>query len=114
VGAGEYTDNSIGAAGSTGLGELNIMVCGGFLTVEHMRRGMKPADAAMETLKRVLALAPPRLIDAAGKPKFGLQYYAINKKGEFGAASMFPAQYSGCDERGAALYDCAHLFERAS
>jgi N4-(beta-N-acetylglucosaminyl)-L-asparaginase len=114
VGAGEYTDNSIGAAGSTGLGELNIMVCGGFLTVEHMRRGMKPADAAMETLKRVLTQTPPRLIDAAGKPKFGLQYYAINKKGEFGAASMFPAQYSGCDERGAALYDCAHLFERSS
>jgi len=113
IGAGQYTDNSIGAAGSTGLGEANIVSCGGFLTVEHMRRGMKPADAAMETLKRVLTMVPPMLIDAAGKPKFGLQYYAINKKGEFGAASFFPAQYAGCDERGAALYDCAHMFEPA-
>ncbi|MEP6475501.1 MAG: N(4)-(beta-N-acetylglucosaminyl)-L-asparaginase, partial [Gemmatimonadota bacterium] len=111
IGAGQYTDNSIGAAGSTGLGEANIAVCGGFLTVEHMRRGMKPADAAMETLKRVLTMAPSFLITASGKPKFGLQYYAINKKGEFGAASFFPAQYAGCDERGAALYDCAHMFE---
>ena len=113
VGAGQYTDNTIGAAGSTGLGEANIVSCGGFLTVEHMRRGMKPADAAMETLKRVLTMVPPRQIDQAGKPTFGLQYYAINKKGEFGAASFFPAQYAGCDERGAALYDCAHMFEPA-
>src|SRR5256886_3949095 len=30
-------------------------VCGGFLTVEHMRRGMKPTDACLETLKRVVA-----------------------------------------------------------
>jgi N4-(beta-N-acetylglucosaminyl)-L-asparaginase len=113
VGAGQYTDNAIGAAGSTGLGELNIMVCGGFLTVEHMRRGMKPTDAAMETLKRVLTQTPPRLMDPSGKPKFGLTYYAVNKKGEFGSASMFPAQYAGCDERGSALYDCAHLFDQA-
>lgn len=111
VGAGQYTDNTVGAAGSTGLGEANIVSCGGFLTVEHMRRGMKPADAAMETLKRVLTMVPPMLIDQAGRPRFGLQYYAINKKGEFGAASFFPAQYAGCDERGAALYDCAHMFE---
>ena len=37
----------MGAAGSTGLGEANIMVCGGFLTVEHMRQGMHPKDAAL-------------------------------------------------------------------
>ena len=39
VGAGQYTDNDVGAAGSTGRGEANIMACGGFLTVEGMRRG---------------------------------------------------------------------------
>ena len=50
VGAGQYTDNDIGAAGSTGRGESNIMVCGGFLTVDNMRRGMAPTDACLETL----------------------------------------------------------------
>ena len=45
IGAGQYTDNDVGAAVSTGRGESNIKVCGGFLTVEFMRRGMKPTDA---------------------------------------------------------------------
>jgi len=30
IGAGQYCDNTIGAAGSTGLGEANIKICGGF------------------------------------------------------------------------------------
>src|SRR2546430_13469916 len=48
IGAGQYTDNDVGAAGSTGRGESNIKVCGGFLTVEFMRRGMKPTDACLD------------------------------------------------------------------
>ena len=50
IGAGQYTDNDVGAAGSTGRGESNIMVCGGFLAVEHMRQGMHPKDACLATL----------------------------------------------------------------
>src|SRR3954463_14876354 len=38
-GAGQYCDNSVGAAGSTGRGEANIKVCGAFLIVEFMRQG---------------------------------------------------------------------------
>ena len=113
VGAGEYTDNEIGAAGSTGLGEANIMVCGGFLTVEHMRRGMKPTDAALETLKRVVALTPPRLLNEAGHPKFDLTFYALNKKGEFGAASLFAThQFAAHDGKDASLRDTAYLYEK--
>jgi N4-(beta-N-acetylglucosaminyl)-L-asparaginase len=114
VGAGQYTDNTVGAAGSTGRGESNIMVSGGFLTVEHMRRGMKPTDAALETLRRAVAMTPPRLLDEKRRPKYGLTFYAINKKGEFGSASMFPSKFAGCDERGAAVYDTAYLFERGT
>ena len=110
IGAGQYTDNDIGAAGSTGYGEMNIMVCGGFLTVEHMRQGMHPKDAALATLKRVLAAAPPRMIDAQGRPKFQLQYYAVNKKGEYGAAAMTRSKFAVCDANGARLEDCATLF----
>jgi len=114
VGAGQYTDNAVGAAGSTGRGESNIMVCGGFLTVEHMRRGMKPTDACMETLKRVVALTPPRLIDPRGQPRFDLQFYAVNKAGDFGAASLFPATYAAHDGRDAAVRDTAFLYQRSS
>ena len=114
VGAGQYTDNAVGAAGSTGRGESNIMVCGGFLTVEHMRRGMKPTDACLETLKRVVALTPPRLLDQRGQPTFGLQFYAVNKAGDFGAASLFPATYAAHDGRDAAVRDAAFLYQRTS
>lgn len=114
VGAGQYTDNEVGAAGSTGRGESNIMVCGGFLTVEHMRRGMKPTDACIETLKRVVAATPPRLIDPQGRPKFGLTFYAVNKRGEFGAASLFPSRYAAHDGRGAEHHDTAYLYPRSS
>ena len=112
VGAGQYTDNEIGAAGSTGRGESNIMVSGGFLTVEHMRRGLKPTDACLETLKRVLALTPPRLLYPDGRPKFDLKFYAVNKRGEFGAASLYPGKYAFHDGRVAALRDAASMFER--
>jgi N4-(beta-N-acetylglucosaminyl)-L-asparaginase len=112
VGAGQYTDNDVGSAGSTGRGESNIMVCGGFLTVEHMRRGMSPTDACMETLKRVMALSAPRLIAADGRPKFDLTFYAVNKKGEFGAAGLFPARYAVQDGSGAAFRDAAYMFSR--
>jgi N4-(beta-N-acetylglucosaminyl)-L-asparaginase len=112
VGAGQYTDNDIGAAGSTGLGEANIMVCGGFLTVEHMRRGMKPTDAAIETLKRVVAMTPPRLLNAHGRPTYDINFYAVNKRGEFGSASLYPSTFAVHDGTTASTRDTAHLFER--
>ncbi len=113
VGAGQYTDNEIGAAGSTGRGESNIMVCGGFLTVEHMRRGMKPTDAALETLKRVAAMTPSRLLDPNGRPKFQLDFYALNKRGEVGAASLYPNSYASYDGTDAVIRDTAFLYEKA-
>ena len=114
VGAGQYTDNDVGAAGSTGRGESNMMVCGGFLTVEQMRGGKKPTDACLGTLRRVLAQTPPRLLLSDGRPKFDLKFYAVNKRGEFGAGSMYPAQYAAHDGREAALRDAAFLFQRPS
>ncbi len=111
IGAGQYTDNDVGAAGSTGRGEANIKVCGAFLTVEFMRRGLKPTDAARETLKRVVATTEPRLLNEQGRPRFNLSFYAVNKNGEFGAASMYPGPYAVFDGESASLQDRAHLFE---
>ena len=111
VGAGQYTDNDVGAAGSTGLGEANIKVSGGFLTVEQMRRGMKPTDACLETLKRVIAMTEKRRLAPDGKPRFNIIFYAINKKGEFGAASLYPGQFAVHDGTTAKLADTAHLYD---
>jgi N4-(beta-N-acetylglucosaminyl)-L-asparaginase len=111
IGAGQYTDNDVGAAGSTGRGEANIMVCGGFLTVEGMRRGLKPTDACLETLKRVVRLTPPRLLKA-GRPTFNLSFYAVNKLGEFGSASLYPASYAAHDGKDGALRDTAYLYQK--
>jgi N4-(beta-N-acetylglucosaminyl)-L-asparaginase len=113
IGAGQYCDNEVGAAGSTGLGEANIKVCGGFLTVEHMRRGMKPADACLETLKRVIAMSETRRLNPQGHPLFDLVFYAVTKRGEFGAASLYPNRYAVHDGTDAKLLDTAYLFARA-
>jgi N4-(beta-N-acetylglucosaminyl)-L-asparaginase len=111
VGAGQYTDNDVGAAGSTGRGEANIMACGGLLTVEGMRRGLKPADACRETLKRVVQLTPPRLLKE-GRPTFNLSFYAVNKRGEFGASSLYPGKYAAHDGRDGSLRDTAYLYQK--
>lgn len=113
VGAGQYTDNEVGAAGSTGLGEANIKVCGGFLTVDGMRRGLSPTDACLETLRRVVATTEPRLLTPDGKPKFDLLFYALNKRGQFGGAGLYAggkvAVHDGTEPR---LADAGYLFER--
>jgi N4-(beta-N-acetylglucosaminyl)-L-asparaginase len=111
VGAGQYTDNDVGAAGSTGRGEANIMVCGGFLTVEGMRRGLAPTDACLETLKRAVRLTQPRLLKD-GRPTFNLNFYAVNKRGELGAASIYPNRYAAHDGKDGALRDTAYLYQR--
>ncbi len=112
IGAGQYTDNVVGAAGSTGRGESNIKVCGGLLTVEHMRRGMKPTDACLETLKRAVRMTEPRLLDERGRPKFDLKCYAVNKRGEFGAASLYPGRFAAHDGTEAKIVDTAYLYEK--
>ena len=110
VGAGQYTDNEVGAAGSTGLGECNILAAGGFSVVDNMRRGMHPTDACLATLKRVMAMIPARWIGPNGRPTFQLQYYAVTKAGVYGAAAMTASPFAVCDEKGARIEQCAVLF----
>ena len=113
IGAGQYTDNDIGAAGSTGRGEANIKVCGAFLTVDNMRRGMSPTDAALETLRRVVATTEPRLLDDRGRPRFGLNFYAVNKNGDIGAGSIWSGgRYAAYAGETATHQDLPYLYER--
>jgi len=112
VGAGQYTDNEIGAAGSTGRGESNIMVCGGFLTVEFMRQGMAPTDACLATLKRVIAMTPPSLLDDQRRPKFQLNFYALDKAGSTGCAAIYPSRYAAHDGSQARELDAASIYSK--
>ena len=114
VGAGQYCDNVVGAAGSTGRGESNIKICGAFFIVELMRQGMPPHDACLKALERVVATTESRLLDANGRPKFDLQYYAVSKDGTFGSATLWEgAQFAVADSDGARAEKCAFLFSKA-
>jgi len=113
IGAGQYTDPEVGAAGSTGYGEANIKVCGAFLCVEYMRRGLSPADAGLEALRRTIAMAPAAHVDDQGRPRYNLKYYLVNKAGEFAGASPYPSRFAVQDGQGARIADSAYLFERS-
>jgi len=113
IGAGQYCDNDVGAAGSTGRGEANIKVCGAFLTVEFMRQGMMPEQACLKTLERAVAMTEKRLLAANGRPRFSLQYYALKKDGTYGAATLYQgARFAVADANGPRLEECAYLFKR--
>jgi N4-(beta-N-acetylglucosaminyl)-L-asparaginase len=114
VGAGQYCDNEVGAAGSTGRGEANIKVCGAFLAVELMRNGMSPEAALMRVMERVIAMTEKRLLNDRGRPFFDLEYYAVNKKGEFAGAKAYEGgAFAVCDAQGARHVPSAYLFKRS-
>ncbi|MEO6871070.1 MAG: isoaspartyl peptidase/L-asparaginase, partial [Chthoniobacterales bacterium] len=102
-GAGLYVDGEVGAAGSTGRGESNLFSVSSFLIVENMRRGMHPKDAALEAMRRVQQnTVDTSLLNARGLPNFGLNFYALNARGEYAGVSMYPgAHFAVCTENGA-------------
>ena len=54
--------------------------------------------------------SPPRLLQQNGRPNFGLNFYAVNKKGEYGGASFTGGRYAVADEKGGRLEDLAALY----
>jgi N4-(beta-N-acetylglucosaminyl)-L-asparaginase len=115
IGAGLYVDNEIGAAGSTGRGEANLQTCASYRVVDAMGRGMSPEQACLKACEAIVAKTKlvPRLCDDQGRPNFGLDFYALNKKGEFGSASLFQggryAVHDGVENK---FRDAAYLFKR--
>lgn len=116
IGAGLYVDNDVGAAGSTGRGEAVIKSCGSMLVVEHMRRGMSPTDASLEALRRIVRFTTERrLLDERDRPNFNVNFYAVNRRGEHGAAAIWSgSQYSVYDARGPRHLDSAYLYQQES
>ncbi|MFN8666775.1 MAG: N(4)-(beta-N-acetylglucosaminyl)-L-asparaginase [Gemmatimonadaceae bacterium] len=112
IGAGQYCDNTVGAAGSTGRGEANIKVCGAFLAVEFMRNGMSPEAALLKVCERVVAMTEKRLLDDRGRPYFDLNFYAVTKDGRYaGVAAYEGSSFAVCDDKGARLETCAYLYK---
>jgi N4-(beta-N-acetylglucosaminyl)-L-asparaginase len=116
LGAGLYVDGDVGAAGSTGRGEANIYNLASFLIVEQLRMGKSPKDAGMEALRRIQKnTIEKRLLNSRGLPSFGINFYIVNKKGEYAGVSMYSASYAVCTENGPQTLKCEPLLEgRAS
>ena len=105
LGAGQYVDNDVGAAGSTGRGEANLYSLCCFLIVEMIRQGMSPKDAGMATLERVRGnTVESRLQNSRGLPAFDLRFFVVNKAGDYAGVAMYGSAESAfavCDENGA-------------
>jgi N4-(beta-N-acetylglucosaminyl)-L-asparaginase len=112
LGAGLYVDNEVGAAGSTGRGEANLYGLCSFLIVEQMRAGKSPKDAGLEALRRIQKnTVEKRLLNARGLPSFNVNFYVVNKKGEYAGVSLYPNRYAVCTANGAQTQDTSALFE---
>jgi N4-(beta-N-acetylglucosaminyl)-L-asparaginase len=113
LGAGLYLDNAVGAAGSTGRGEANLLNLSSHLIVEEMRRGTAPTDAVMEACRRIVANnRNPRLRDARGRPNFEVNFYALTRDGRFAGASLWAGSRMAIhDGSGPRLVECTPLFD---
>ncbi|MBK8316065.1 MAG: hypothetical protein IPL01_19485 [Acidobacteria bacterium] len=71
---------------------------------------MSPTDACMEALKRVSARYGHNKQELA---KFNLDFYAVNKRGEYGAVSLWKgSKFAVHDGKEAKILDAAFLYDR--
>ncbi len=113
IGAGLYVDNEVGACGSTGRGEAVILSSGSRIVVENMRHGMKPLDAILDVLDRICQKTrDKRLLHRRGRPNFQVNFYALNKDGEYAAAAIYRgSSYSVHDGNVNSRQESGYLFE---
>ncbi|MCX4244027.1 N(4)-(beta-N-acetylglucosaminyl)-L-asparaginase [Paraliomyxa miuraensis] len=112
IGAGLFVDNAVGAAGSTGRGEANIITAGSATVVEGLRQGKHPTDACLMACQRITdATRIKRLQRPDGKPDFNVKFYAVDKAGRFGGAAIYGGELAVCDGKGNRKEPMARLFE---
>jgi hypothetical protein len=87
-----------------------------------MRQGKSPEQAALAVLERVVNGAKYAR-DKSGQPDYNINYYVVNKRGEYAGASIWngsygasknfhPAQFSVADAGGARHQDSAYLLKK--
>jgi len=59
-------------------------------------------------------MAPPKYLNAKGRPTLNLSLYALDKTGRYGGVSIYPSTYAAFDGKEAKMRDSASLHERAS
>ena len=114
IGAGLYCDNEVGSACSTGRGEANLVNCSSVMIVEYMRQGKSPEQACLDACKRIVDHTKMRRLKKDdGKPDFNVSFYAINRKGEYGAAAIYSgSKFAFHDGTSAKLLDAAYLYKK--
>lgn len=114
LGAGLYVDNAVGAAGSTGRGEANLVNCSSVMIVEWMRAGKSPEEACLEACRRIVAHNGMRRLQFDdGRPNFDVRFYALNVRGEFGGAGIYQGGSMAVHDGSAArLVPLAYLYEK--
>ena len=80
IGSGLYVDNEFGAAGATGTGENVMRYCATFWIVQLMGQGIPPTDACEQVVREIVRKDPLPI------EKLSINFMALNKRGEFGAA----------------------------
>ncbi|KAG9256737.1 aspartylglucosaminidase [Emericellopsis atlantica] len=58
VGSGSYADNEVGGCGATGDGDIMMRFLPCYQALESMRRGMSPAEAAEDAVRRMVSKYP--------------------------------------------------------
>jgi N4-(beta-N-acetylglucosaminyl)-L-asparaginase len=114
IGAGLFVDNEVGAAGSTGRGEANLLNCSSVMVVEYMREGKSPTEACLMACQRIVDHNKERrLQDDRGRPNFDVKFYALNKSGEYGSGSIWSsgAQFVVHDGEKNKLHDASFLYK---
>jgi N4-(beta-N-acetylglucosaminyl)-L-asparaginase len=117
LGAGLWIDNEVGAAGSTGRGEANLLACSSVMVVEYMRQGKSPEAACLAACERIAKQTRMRrLLDDEGRPNFDVRFYAINKRGEYGSATIWSGGTFTVNtgEQQSRQLDSAFLFRKKS
>ena len=85
--------------------------------VQQVLAGADTLDAAIAVLRRVADKTMARLRYDDGRPAFGLQFYCLNKAGEYAGASMYgrvgsaTSRFAVNDGGESRLEDCAALFD---
>ncbi|MGD9791311.1 MAG: N(4)-(beta-N-acetylglucosaminyl)-L-asparaginase [Phycisphaerales bacterium] len=113
IGAGNYCDNNVGAAGCTGRGEACITNLAAFQVVNLMAEGLSPTAACLEVAKRVADhTKEKRLKNPDGSPNFNVRFYALRKDGAYGCATLWSGhKFAVNDSTGPKALDAPYLFE---